>query len=324
MKLLTLWPPVSAGYFSVILGLTGLGSVWRRAHQLWNFTSIVGELILAFAGTIWAFLLLCYVAKWVWSRDAALDEARDPVQCCFIGLAGVATMLIAGAALPYSRSFALALMVPGCVFTLGFGIWRTGALWRGERDDSATTAVLYLPTVAGGFVSAILLAALGWREWGQMAFGAAFLSWLAIESVLLRRLFIGPALPVALRPTQGIQLAPPAVGLVAYLSVSDGAPGLLSHALLGYAVMQALVLLGRLRWLTEQSFAPSYWAFSFGITALGQAPLIMLSRGVSDPAVVLAPLLFGVANVIVGILLIGTTRWVFSGKLSRGPSITSI
>jgi hypothetical protein len=50
----------------------------------------------------------------------------------------------------------------------------------------------------------------------------------------------------------------------------------------------------------------------------------MLSRGASDPAVVLAPLLFGAANVIVGILLIGTTRWVFSGKLSPGPGITSI
>jgi tellurite resistance protein len=265
MRLPIQWPSVPAGYFSIILGLTGLGSTWRRAHQVWDFSPIVAELVFAIAGTIWAYLLLGYVAKWIWSRDAALNEARDPVQCCFIGLVGVATMLIAGGALPYSRGVAVALMLPGCAFTIGFGAWRTGMLWGSERNDSATTAVLYLPTVAGGFVSAILLAALGWREWGQMAFGAALLSWLAIESVLLRRLYIGPALPAALRPTMGVQLAPPAVGLVAFLSVSDGAPGLVSHVLLGYALLQALVLLGRLRWIAQASFAPSYWAFSFGV-----------------------------------------------------------
>jgi tellurite resistance protein len=324
MKLPTEWLAVPASYFSVILGLAGLGSAWRRAHQVWGYPSIVAELVLALAGIVWAYLLLGYVGKWLWSREAALKEAQDPVQCCFIGLVGVATMLIAGAALPYSRSVALALMLPGCAFTIGFGVWRTGALWGSERNDSTTTAVLYLPTVAGGFVSAILMAALGWRDWGQMAFGAALLSWLAIESVLLRRLYIGPTLPAALRTTMGVQLAPPAVGLVAFLSVSDGAPGLVSHALLGYALLQALVLVGRLRWIAQQAFSASYWAFSFGVTALGQAPMIMLTSGVSQPAKVLAPLLFGAANLIVGLLLIGTIRLVFNRRVLPGPNTTSI
>lgn len=314
MKIPTQLPSVPASYFSVVLGLAGLGSAWRRAHQVWNFSFLVGELLLAFAGIVWACLLICYGAKWLWSRDAALHEAKDPVQCCFIGLVGVATMLTAGAALPYSRSIALALMLPGCIFTFAFSIWRTGMLWCGDRDDTATTAVLYLPPVAGGFVSANLLAALGWQQWGQLAFGAATLSWLAIESVLLRRLYIGPSLPPELRPTLGIQLAPPAVGLIAYLSINADGPGLISHALLGYSLFQALVLLGRMNWLTQQEFAPSYWAFSFGVTALGQAPLIMLSNGESDPAVVLAPLLFGAANLIVGLLFIKTVRWIFINR----------
>lgn len=146
-----------------------------------------------------------------------------------------------------------------------------------------------------------------------MAFGAACLSWLAIESVLLRRLVLGPALPPALRLTMGVQLAPPAVGLVAYLSISDGAPGLFSHALLGYALLQALVLLSRLRWLTQQRFGPAYWAFSFGVTALGQAPLIMLLRGAVGPAHVLASPLFWAANALVAVLMLGTIRQVFSG-----------
>ena len=60
--------------------------------------------------------------------------------------------------------------------------------------------------VAGGFVSGTVAAALGWDDWGQMLFGAGFFSWLAIELVLLHRLYTGEPLPPTLRPTLGIQL----------------------------------------------------------------------------------------------------------------------
>lgn len=246
---------------------------------------------------------------------------RDPIQCCFIGLAGVATVLEAGIVLPYSHALALVLLAAGGVFTVLFGIWRSGTLWSSERADASTTAVLYVPTVAGGFVSAILLGAMGWRDWGQLVFGASLFSWLAIESVLLRRLYIGPALPAPLRPTMGVQLAPPAVGLVAYLSVSTGAPGPVAHALLGYALLQSLVMLSRLRWLFEQPFVPAYWAFSFAVTALAQAPLIMLARAPSAPAEALAPVLFVCANVVVAILLLYTVKLILTHKVSAGPKV---
>lgn len=323
MKLPSQLVSVPASYFSATLGLTGLGGAWRLAHHVWGYAALVGELIFAFAGLVWAYLLIAYVIRWAWSREIALQEAKDPVQCCFIGLAGVATMLVSAALLPYSRATALVLMLSGFIFTIAFGIWRAGQLWSSERSDNATTAVLYIPTVAGGFVSAILLAAFGWKEWGQMTFGAALFSWLAIESVLLRRLYIGPPLPVALRPTMGVQLAPPAVGLVALLSVSTDAPGIAAHALLGYALLQCAVLLGRFRWIARQAFSPAYWGFSFAVTALGQAPLIMISRGNSQPALALAPVLFGTANLVVGILLVGSIKLVFSSKLSPDPKLTS-
>ncbi|MFL6707287.1 MAG: dicarboxylate transporter/tellurite-resistance protein TehA [Massilia sp.] len=323
MKFPTAWIQVSASYFSITLGLAGLGSAWRRAHQVWGLPAAVGESILGLACAVWLYLLIAYAAKWLVSRKAALSEATDPVQCCFLGLVGAATMLVALAALPYGRALALALMWPGAAFTIGFAAWRTGKLWSSERSDGATTAVLYLPSVAGGFVCATALGALGWPQWGQMAFGGALLSWLAIESVLLRRLLIGPAMPPALRPTMGIQLAPPVVGLVAYLSVSGDTAGVLPHAMLGYGLLQVLVLAGRLRWLTQQAFTPSYWGFSFGATAIAQAPLIMMADGASAPAATLAPLLFVLANLLVAVLVVLTLRLLFSPKLTPAPTITS-
>jgi tellurite resistance protein len=249
------------------------------AHQVRGLPAVGGEAIIWLSIAVWVGLTILYIAKWFVARDNASAEVADPVQCCFVGLIGVATMLVAGGIQPYSPALAVILFTAAAAFAVGFAVWRTGGLWQGEREHAATTAVLYLPSVAGVFVTAITAAALGYADWGQVIFGGGLFSWLAIESVLLGRMLTGPELAAALRPTLGIQLAPAPVGAVAYLSVTQGPPDVFAHALIGYGVLQLLILLRLLPWIGAGGFTPSYWAFTFGITALATVPLKLLARG---------------------------------------------
>lgn len=308
-------PVVPAAFFGIVLGLGGLGNGWRIAHRLWDVPAFIGEDILASAAIVWAILILCFAGKWLWARQAALSEAAHPVQCCFIGLAGVATMLIAGAALPYSHITAEILFDVGMAFTVAFGVWRTGVLWKGERDATTTTPVLYLPTVAGSFVTAAVAAALGYADVAKLAFGAGMFSWLAIESVLLHRLYTAATLPLPLRPSLGIQLAPPTVGAVAYLSITSGPADMFAYALLGYGILQALLQLRLLPWVAQQAFVASYWAYSFGVTALGIAFLRITERGDTDAVAMLAPYVFGAVNIVIAILAIRTLWLLVHGRL---------
>jgi tellurite resistance protein len=308
-------PKVPASFFGIVLGLVGLGGAWRAAHELWGLPAVVGEALMSLGTLVWAVLMALYVHKWIVQRDDAVAETKQPIQCCFIGLVGVATMLIAGASLPYSRPLALGLFALGGLYTVAFGVWRTGGLWMGGRDPATTTPVLYLPTVAGAFVMATQVSALGYADWGQYAFGAGLLSWLAVESVIWQRLYNAPEMAVPLRPTLGIQLAPPCVGAVAYLSITQGTPNLVAHALLGYAFLQALLLARLFPWIRQPSFAPSYWAVGFGLVALATAPLRMILRGDSGTVTVLAPCTFALANLVVGILAIATLLKLVRGEL---------
>ncbi len=289
-------PRVPASYFGSVLGLAGLANAWRAAHQAWTLPAAPGEGLAALATATWLVLVALYAAKWLQVPDQAREEARHPVQCCFIGLVGVAAMLVALCVKPYSAPAAQGLFVAGAAFTLGFAIWRTGALWRGERDEAATTPVLYLPVVAGSFVTATVASALGHQDLARFAFGGGLFAWLAIESVLLRRLYSGPQMPPPLRPTLGVQLAPPVVGAVAYLAVNGGQPDLLAHALVGYGVLQALILLRLARWIGEQPLGPGYWAFTFGATALATAT-IRLARSPGEQGLAIAA--FVAANLVV-------------------------
>jgi len=308
-------PQVPPSFFSAVLGLAGLANVWRAAHAAWSLPSAVGEALYAIAALTWLIVTVLYALKWIAAPAVAREEAEHAIQCCFIGLGGVATLLVAQGALPYSRPLAIALFALGAAFTLLFALWRTGILWHGGRDPAATTPVLYLPMVAGGFVTGIVSAALGWKELAQMAFGAAAFTWLAIESVLLHRLYTAVPMAPAMRPMLGIQLAPPAVGAVCYLSVSGGHADLLAHMLIGYALLQALLLIRMQRWIREQPFAFSYWAFTFGATALAGATIRLSIDSPDGIFSALAPVLFVGANVLVPGIAAGTLRLLLGGQL---------
>ncbi|ATI83220.1 dicarboxylate transporter/tellurite-resistance protein TehA [Sphingobium yanoikuyae] len=308
-------PLIPASFFGIVLGLAGLSNAWRAAHSTWGMPAVIAEGLFVIAAATWLLIVILYALKWAWAPAAAVQEAEHPVQCCFIGLAGVSTLLIAQGALVHSRPLAVALFILGAGFTLFYALWRTGLLWQGGRAPGTSTPVLYLPMVAGGFVSGTVAASLGWKEWGQLAFGAGFFTWLAVESVLLLRLYTAEPMPPALRPTLGIQLAPPAVGAVSYLTVGNGTPDLVVHLLIGYGLLQAMLLIRLSRWIAEQPFGPGYWAFTFGATALAGAMVHLAPADAGGAIATLAPVVFLLSNVVVVGIAIGTLALIVRGRL---------
>lgn len=304
---------VPASYFSMVLGLTGLGNGWRVAARLWGWPAWIGEAVMTVAVAVWAVLVIRYAMKWLVARQEAAAEIAHPILCCFVSLAFVATMLVGLGIAPHAPGIAQGLCVAGALGALVFGVWRHGGLWRGDRDVKATTPVLYLPTVAANLVSAIAASALGWPEWGQLFFGAGVIAWLALESVMVARFLNAEPLPLALRPTLGIQQAPPAVALLAYASVSIGPPDLIAHMLLGYALVQSLIVIRLLPWI-RQPFSLSAWAFSFGATAIATGTMRFAERNGDRVFTTLAPVLFVVSNVVVIGLAIASVVWLLRGK----------
>ena len=317
-------PAVPAAFFGIVLGLTGLGACWRAAHRVFGVPSFFGEAVMALALTVWALLTLFYAAKWVWRRAEAVAEWHHPIQCCFIGLFPVATMLAGLAIRPYAPDLSISLVIAGGLGQLAFAIFRTGQLWKGERDPLTTTPVLYLPTVAGSFVSANAASAFGAPDLAGMFFGAGLLAWLGIESVIIHRLYTHAGLAKLLRPTLGIQLAPAVVGCSAYLGVTTGHPDLVAKGLLGYGLLQALVLARLLPWIMEQPFGASYWAFTFGLTALAFDAIVFVERGASGFFVPLSILLLAIASAGVGLIALCTLWLIVGGRLVPAPAGVSI
>ncbi len=311
--------PIPSAYFGMVLGIAGMGTAWRMAAKVWNVPSFMGELLFVLAGAIWLFLTIAFIVKWIWFRPAALAELGDAIQCCYISLFPATTMLMGGLLLPHSRSLACAFVIAGTVGQLAFAAYRSAGLWRGRHAPEATTPGIYLPTVSGNLISAIMLGILGYQEWGLLFWGAGFFSWLSLEGVILQRLRTLGELPTPLRPSLGIQLAPPLVACEAYLFVTGGQIDFFSFILFGYGLLQ-LIFLGRLVfWVFEQPFSVSFWAFSFGISALAVSALHFLTYAPDSIVAHMALPIFIFSNAIILLLVCGTLLRLLQGKFLMPP-----
>jgi tellurite resistance protein len=85
--------------------------------------------------------------------------------------------------------------------------------------------------------------------------------------------------------------------------------------MLGYGLLQALLLLRLLPWIRQQPFAASYWALTFGATALAAVPLDMIERGTTGAVASIAPYTFVAANITAGAIALATLRLLLQGQL---------
>jgi tellurite resistance protein len=310
---------VPTSFFGIVLGLIALGDCWRAAHFAWGTTTVIPDIIMIAAVMVWAVLMILFVAKWVLAREEALAEFRHPVQSSFIALVSVSTLLIAYLADEKSHGLAVAIFAVSLTAELAFAAHFTTRLRHGDLDATTLTPAAYLPTVAANLVASFAAAFLGFHTLAVLLFGIGVLCWLMLESQIGFRLAYSPTLPPAQRATIGILVAPPAVACMAYLFITGGPkgalPDTLALALIGYGLFSLLVIVRDLRWLFTQPFNASYWAFSFGIGALAFDIVLARARGMGGFFDWLSVAAMVVANLVIGVLIVGTVWQLVTGRL---------
>jgi tellurite resistance protein len=306
--------PLPASFFGMVLGFSGLGQAWRVAVPLWGMPDLIGEGLLLLAALVWLSLLISYVIQALRKPIAVRNEFQHPIQGSTPALLAIATLLIALAAIPYSRPLAYVLTAAGISWHLAFSLWHTGTLWQGGRDSLDTAPTLYLPTVAGNFTSAAALGGLGHADWGWLFLGAGVFSWLALESLVIQRLWHPRSLPPEQRASLGIQFAPPVVCAMAWLLLD---PGSTDHWLLmlwGYGLFQLLLGMRLGSWLGAQPFSPSYWAYTFGVAAATITGLKLAMAGIGAAKILAIPVFVG-ANLFIGYLGVRTAYLIVTRQM---------
>jgi tellurite resistance protein len=176
-----------------------------------------------------------------------------------------------------------------------------------------------LPTAAGGLIGANAAAQVHLHALAEASFGIGVICWVLLSSMIMKRLFAGPALPSALGPTMAIELGVATVAGSAYFAVAGRTVSFLACALAGYAVLMAVVQVRLIPVYRRLSFTPGFWSFAFAYAAAASDALgwLAISRppGTTGYAIVVITLLTGfVAWIAFRTVVLAVRGQLFPGR----------
>jgi tellurite resistance protein len=296
------------------MGLAGLGGAWLQAAQLLAWPRTTGLALLALAGLAWLAVTGLLAAKFVGARERFDAELAHPSHGSPYALAPATLCLLMPLLDAWAPALARPVLFVGAFGALAIGAWMVGRWVAARHELSMFTPTLHFPLVAGGFLGALGAGILGMQALGVLLFGAGLFAWLVGASVSLHRLILGEPLPPPMRPLVAVELAPPAIGAVAWIALSGDSPDALAALLFGYGLFLAMVVAGLARWFAAAPFAPAWWAVTFPAAALANAAIRFVLAHPDTGLTVLAVALFAVANVLVLYVAIRTITAIAGGR----------
>ena len=93
-------PPVSL--FGMVLGLGGLGLVWREAARRASWLAVPADITVAIAAVVFVILAALYARKAMRRPQAVAAEWNGPAHCFFAAIT-MSVLLLAQAAQPHAR-----------------------------------------------------------------------------------------------------------------------------------------------------------------------------------------------------------------------------
>jgi tellurite resistance protein len=268
-------PTLPPNLLGIPFGLAGLSTAWLYAARHDLAPEAIGDAVAVVAAVVWVVVLAAYLRK---GPRAVAADLTDPILGPFAGLAFVVPLvLVAGGVVPHAHDLGVVLVdVLIALIVVGAG-WYTGQWIYGPLRIEQLHPGYFLPSVAGGLLSAAAAGAAGQERLAYTMLGLGGICWLILGSMILGRLMFGPQLPAPLLPTLAIEVAPAAVATQAYVAIRGDHVDAVVAVLGGYGLMMVLAQLRLIPLYARLSFVPGFWSFTFSWAAVVTAALHWLA-----------------------------------------------
>ena len=348
------------GWFSVVMGLSGLALAWHSAEAALGSSATGVSLVFGVVAVlVFVALLGLSVLRFNRFPAALAEDLRHPVRHAFVAALPVATLLLVtlGVALAGTHPVLDALWWLAALGQLWATVWvlkrwlvatpvppvpqsSTPAALQGLIQGASlspvkpaapapsapafwptVTPVLFIPVV-GNVVAPLAGLALGHPVWAMAQWGVGLLLWPVVLGLLLVRRAVQGPLPDRLLPTWFITVAPPSViGLVA---VQLHAPLAVVAACWGMALFFLLWVASIAQQAVNQPFSLTFWAVSFPLAAFTTLTLRLAALAESGGLQMAGTLLLALTSLVVFGLCLGTVRGLRDGSLLAPEPVAAI
>ncbi|SNY92735.1 tellurite resistance protein [Cohaesibacter sp. ES.047] len=303
-------------FFAMIMGLAGFTLATERLEKSLGLVHQASLVLLVVTAVIFALLLSIYGLKAIRYPAAVKWEWNHPVRMCFFPAISIGLILMGTAIGPFSKGPSVMLWGVGTALHL-FGTLAVVSTWIGQRtfDTPQLTPAWFIPAV-GNILVPIVAGHLGFVEIGWFFFSVGIIFWIVLLTLVFNRLIFHHPLAERLLPTLMILIAPPAVGFVAYVTMT-GALDPFARILYYSGVFFLLIILSQLPKLSRIQFAMSWWAYSFPMAALTISTLLYAEKTQSEMHEIAGIAFFGLLVLIIIGLLARTAKGIARRQICK-------
>ncbi|YAF36959.1 C4-dicarboxylate transporter [Klebsiella pneumoniae] len=213
---------VSFDLYSSVMGITGLGLVWRAAAKTYDVSALPGEVFLATGLAVFLVLTGIQLLRLVFCRQIILAEWHSRASKNFFCAATISGFLLAMGLLPYSILLAKVLWIAAVAAQIFF-LTCTFRRWLIDQLDTHEISPVWLIPMVGNASPAFAGVDLGFPGLSKMLLFSALLCWaLFMPLILWRIVFVRPVTPQKAMPGLAIMVSAPAVIAVGLYCIYGG------------------------------------------------------------------------------------------------------
>ncbi len=263
-----------ASFFATVMGLAGLTIAWEKGQQVLDLDLGFSPWLIGATSALFALLLVLYTAKLILYRSAVLAELHHPVRMSFMPTISISLLLLAVAFQSMAPSVSLALWLIGTPMQLAFTLYIVGIWIHHEHFKiQHLNPAWFIPAVGNALVP-IAGMPLGQVEISWFFFSVGMMLWSVLVTIVFYRVLFHEPLEDRLLPTLFILIAPPAVGFIAYLRLTETLD-VFAQALYFAGLFLTLLLFSQGGRFLRLGFFLTWWAYSFPLAAVSIASMVM-------------------------------------------------
>ena len=303
--------------FASVMGITGLSLAWREAAMLQILDGLAGEMIGWVGVFVFLILTVSYGVKFALHPSAIMAEYTHPVLNNFFATIAIGMLLLSAFLRPYNAMIGDAVWVCGTAlaFLIAYTVMRrfTGR----QHDGKDTLPALLIPGVATLDITVTgSTLPFSWaHEINLLAFAVGSVLASVLIVLIFSRLRHHEAIPLPMRPSLLILVAPFAVGFLAYTNLT-GEVDMFASSLFYFALFLLLLLAPQV-FRAGIPFSVNWWAIGFPLAAFSLASFRYSSAVQSWPLQIFAVAMFIALAAAIAVLFLKTLAIALTGRLFR-------
>ena len=267
--------PIS--YFSIILGLSGFTIALQKIEHFMKFKIILSNYFLFLTVFIYLLITVIYLLKSVRFPQEVKKEWNNPIKLNFFPTFSISLLLLSIALLEVNLLLSKILWFSGTflhfIFTLTIlNIW----IYHKKFEIHQINPAWFIPIV-GTMLIPVAGSQHFYMEVSWFFFSSGIFFWLMLFTIIFYRMIFHHPIIEKLIPTLFILIAPPAIGFISY-SKLNGSLDNFGILLYYFALFITILLFTQIKTFSKIRFFLSWWAYSFPISSITIASVLMFHK----------------------------------------------